>query len=157
MKKNWPPTPPDLLVLEEFGRFRRLLNLHFTNALRPLGLGVKQAALLRFLAKRGKASLAELSRDTLTDPAAMTRLVKVLMGQGLVRQKDHPTDKRRWELALTFRGVELALKIESVVSDLASRSLRALPAAEKSGFSKTLKKLSESFLKEKNNLVPLSE
>src|ERR1035441_859335 len=85
----------DLQLLEEFGRCRRTLNLHFGNALRPLGLGAKQGSLLRFLSKRGKACLADLSRDTQTDPASMTKIVNQLLKEELIKQGEHPTDKRR--------------------------------------------------------------
>jgi DNA-binding MarR family transcriptional regulator len=131
----------DFQVLENFGRFRRALNLHFGNALRRLGLGVKQAALLRFLAKRGKASLAELSRDTLTDPAAMSRLVHAMLEGGILVQKDHPTDKRRWELALTPRGKKLALEVENVFFIQSGETLKTLSSAEKNQFSEILQKL----------------
>lgn len=157
MNINFLPTHPDLLLLEDFARFRRALNLHFSNALRPLGLGVKQASLLRFLAKRGKASLAELSRDTLTDPAAMTRLVNVLLEGGLVSQKAHPTDKRRWVLALTPRGEKLTQRVEGVYLRLSEGSLKVLSTAEKTRFSNILKKLFQHLSREKITALPSNE
>jgi len=136
-------TNSDLLLLEDFSRFRRTLNLYFTNGLKTLGLGVKQASLLRNLAKRGKASLAELSRDTMTDPAAMTRLVNDMIKNGIVRQQDHPTDKRRWELALTPQGKTLALEVEKIFVVQAEETLVVLSTAEKKFFSQTLQKLTQ--------------
>ncbi len=156
MKSKPVQSNPDLLLLEDFARFRRALNLHFSNALRPLGLGVKQASLLRFLAKRGKASLAELSRDTMTDPAAMTRVVNVLLGGGLVSQKEHPTDKRRWVLALTPRGQRLTVEVERIYLLLSEGSLKALSAGEKTRFSNILKKLFQYLSVEKNEAIPMA-
>jgi len=151
MNQKPSKTNPDLRLLEEFGAFRRALNLYFTNALRSVDLGVKQASLLRFLAKRGKASLAELSRDTLTDPAAMTRLVTVLLKQGVIRQKEHATDKRCWELALTPQGQKMAAEVEKIYQRLAETILENLSVEEKSGFSKILQKLSLSLSNKKRN------
>jgi MarR family transcriptional regulator, lower aerobic nicotinate degradation pathway regulator len=132
----------DLKTLEEFGQVRRNLNLLFTNALRPLGLGVKQALILRFLSKRGKASLAELSRDTFTDPAGMTRVITVLMKQGVLCQKEHATDKRRWEMALTPQGKKIAADLEKLYLSLSEKVFKGISTAEKNQFSKTLQKLS---------------
>jgi DNA-binding MarR family transcriptional regulator len=143
-KQNKPGR--DLKTLEEFGQFRRGLNLLFTSALRTLGLGVKQASILRFLSQRGKASLAELSRDTLTDPAGMTRVIGVLLKQGVLYQKEHATDKRRWEMALTPKGRKLAADVEKLYSSLSEQVFKDLTDGEKTGLSKTLQKLSRSLL-----------
>ena len=133
----------DLKTLEDFGQVRRGLNLVFSNALRPLGLGVKQAMILRFLSKRGKASLAELSRDTLTDPAGMTRVINVLMKQGVLYQKEHATDKRRWEMALTPKGKKITADLEKLYLSLSEKTFKGLSDSEKNQFSKTLQKLSK--------------
>ncbi len=142
-------THSDLQLLEAFGRCRRSLSLHFNNALRPLGLGVKQAPILRFLSKRGKASPAELSRDTLTDPAAMTKMVNQLLKQGLLRQGEHPTDKRRWELSLTPKGEKLAAEIEKIYRLLSEVALETLSSGEKKNFTQTLQKITQHLSKEK--------
>lgn len=145
----------DLQLLEEFGHCRRALSHHFNNALRPLGLSAKQGALLRFLSKRGKACLADLSRDTMTDPAAMTKMTNLLLKQGLVRQGEHPTDKRRWVLALTPRGGKLASRAEEVYLGLAGEILKVLGPAEKHDFSKILQKLTGHL--EKHLSVPINK
>jgi DNA-binding MarR family transcriptional regulator len=144
----------DLKTLEEFGQFRRGLNLLFTSALRDLGLGVKQALILRFLSKRGKASLAELSRDTLTDPAGMTRVIGVLLKQKVLCQKEHATDKRRWEMALTPKGQKLAAGVEKLYLSLSEQVFKELTVEEKTGLSKTLQKLSRSLSNRKKRPEP---
>lgn len=145
-------TSSDLKTLEEFGQFRRNLNLLFTNALRTLGLGVKQALILRFLSKRGKASLAELSRDTFTDPAGMTRVISALLKQEVIYQKEHATDKRRWEMALTPRGKKLADDVEKLYARLSERVFEGISTKEKNSFTKTLQKLSLSLSQKKLGL-----
>lgn len=141
MKKN----PPDVRLLEAFGRLRRTLNLYYTQAVKPLGLGVKQSAFLRLLAKEGKASLAELSRATLTDPAATTRAVNLLRKRGLVRQAEHPTDKRRWELALTPQGESQAERVQKAYGEVARRVSEALTPSERNAFGAILLKLIGAF------------
>ncbi len=151
MKIN-TPLPSDLQTLEEFGQFRRNLNLLFTNALRPLGLGVKQALILRFLSKRGKASLAELSRDTATDPAGMTRVVGVLMKQKVLHQNEHATDKRRWVMSLTPKGKKLAEDVEELYLSLSQQVFKGLSQKEKTQFAKTLQKLSRGLPRKSDRL-----
>jgi DNA-binding MarR family transcriptional regulator len=143
----------DLHILEEFGRCRRALNLHFGNALRPLGLGSKQGSLLRFLSKRGKACLADLSRDTQTDPAAMTKIVNLLLKEKLVRQGEHPTDKRRWVLVLTPQGEKLAAEVEKIYQALSEGVLEVLGPGDKSHFLKTLQKITLHLSGEKQSAV----
>jgi DNA-binding MarR family transcriptional regulator len=144
--------PNDIKTLEEFGQFRRSLNLLFTNALRPLGLGVKQALILRFLSKRGKASLAELSRDTATDPAGMTRVIGVLMKQKVLHQSEHATDKRRWVMSLTPKGKKLAEDVEDIYRSLSDQILKVLGREEKDQFTQTLQKLSRGLSQKKERL-----
>lgn len=150
--------PNDLKTLEEFGQFRRSLNLLFTNALRPLGLGVKQALILRFLSKRGKASLAELSRDTATDPAGMTRVTGVLMKQKVIRQDEHATDKRRWVMSLTPKGQKLAADVEDLYLSLSQQIFKALNTEEKAQFAQALRKLSRGLPQRRDRLdIPVGE
>ena len=144
-------------MLEDFSRFRRSLTHYFTNGLKSLNIGLKQAALLRVLTKRGKASLAELSRDTLTDPAAMTRLVNDMLKNGFLLQKDHPTDKRRWELALTARGKKLAAEVQKIYLVLANESMKTLSPVEKNQFSATLQKLHQNLSDKKNSALTTAQ
>jgi DNA-binding MarR family transcriptional regulator len=141
--KAHPPSA-DLQLLEEFGRCRRALSLYFNHALRSQGLGTKQASILRFLAKRGKASLADLSRDTLTDPAAMTKMVNHLLKDDLVRQSEHPTDKRRWELTLSPQGLKLASRVETLYAKRAGEALEILTTSERSAFGSILCKVASN-------------
>ena len=135
----------DLPLLEAFGRLRRTLNLYFTQAVRPLGVGAKQAALIRLLARQKTASLAELSRYTLTDPAATTRAVNLLLKRGWVRQAEHPTDKRRWQMALTPQGEKQAAQVEKAYEEIAEKVSGSLTVAERKAFAKTLLKLDSVF------------
>ena len=136
---------PDLKLLEKVGQFRRGLNLLATHVLRPLGIGPKQASFLWHLSRRGKASLAELSKMTLTDPAAAGRLAKVLQKKGVIERRDHPTDQRSWEVQLTVRGAQLAKQVERAYEQLAEKAVRPLSAAEKKEFSNILDKLLGDF------------
>ena len=140
---------PDLKLLEKYGQFRRGLNLLATQILRPLGIGPKQASFLWHLSRRGKASLADLSKATLTDPTAAGRLAKVLIKRGVMERRDHPTDQRSWEVKLTPKGVQLAAEIEKAYEDLAERAVKPLTAGEKKQFSDILDKLLGSMGKAK--------
>lgn len=137
-------TTSDLQLLEKYGQLRRGLNLLATQILRPLGIGPKQASFLRHLSRHGKASLSDLSKSTLTDPAAAGRLVKVLQKRGVIERRDHPTDQRSWEVELTTRGMQLVKEVEKAYQRLAEKAVKPLSIAEKKEFSNLLDKLLDS-------------
>jgi MarR family transcriptional regulator, transcriptional regulator for hemolysin len=118
-------------VLENFGRFRRGLNLLAVKELKPLGLGLKQAKMLSYLAKHSESSHAELARHTITDPAATGRIVEVLVKRGLLVQKAHPTDRRRWMLSLSPEGRVLAKKTEAAYERVEAVLTASMKAAER--------------------------
>lgn len=95
--------------------------------------------------------MAELSRDTLTDPAAMTRMVSVLLKGRMVSQKAHPTDKRRWELALAPRGEKLTSEVEKIYLALSVGALQILSESEKAQFSRILQKLIQHVSRKKTS------
>ncbi len=60
-------------ALEKFGKLRRRLNLSFTQSLKPLGIGPKQAVLLHHLCNYGTSSPAGLSCATITGSRGQPR------------------------------------------------------------------------------------
>jgi DNA-binding MarR family transcriptional regulator len=130
-----------LWVLESFGQMRRQLNVIFYRRLRPLSIGPKQAILLRQLHKTQPASLAELSRTTQTNPAATGRAVDGLIKKGCILQIDHPTDRRRWKLSLSEKGLVMAKEIDNIASDIACVLCQPLDALERTELARLMTKM----------------
>lgn len=133
-------------IIESFGRFRRAVNLLLVQELKPLGLGSKQASMLRYLAAHRRCSHADLARHTITDPAATGRIVDTLVRRGLVLRAEHPSDRRRWMLSLTPQGRQAADKIASVFKGMAGVLASPLGPRERMELVATLDKISDSLV-----------
>ena len=67
-------------------------------------LSLPQFRTLVYLENHPGASLAQVAEHIGLTPPSMSRLIDGLVGQGLVRRRSHPRDRRRIELALTIKG-----------------------------------------------------
>jgi DNA-binding MarR family transcriptional regulator len=131
-------------ILERFGRFKRAMNLLMVKDIKPLGLGPKQASMLRYLSNNPESSHADLARHTVTDPAATGRVVAGMIARGLVRQMEHPSDKRRWVLSLTPRGRTLARRITVHVDEMAKHIAAPLNSKERKILIELLDRIEDS-------------
>ena len=120
-------------LLDSYRRFRRTVNLLAVKEFKPLGLGTKQASLLRHLGELGQCSHADLARLTSTDPAATGRILDELIRRGLVSRAEHPTDRRRWVLSLSPEGRALAVKIQACFVNMAGEMAAPLESALRAG------------------------
>jgi DNA-binding MarR family transcriptional regulator len=129
-------------ALEKFGKLRRTVNLFALHRFKGVsGTGVKQAVFLRHLLSQGPCSPAELSRATVTDPAAVHRAVKTLLARKMVERRPHPTDQRQWRILLTPRGTRVAREIESAYAEVAAWFVSPLGPAEKDSLVRLLDRL----------------
>jgi DNA-binding MarR family transcriptional regulator len=131
-------------LLDGYRRFRRSVNLLAVKELKPLGLGTKQASLIRHLGEQGRCSHADLARLTGTDPAATGRILDGLIRRGLVAREEHPSDRRRWVLTLSPTGRPLAAKIQAAFHGVAKKMAAPLSAQERDQLIRLLDKLSDA-------------
>jgi DNA-binding MarR family transcriptional regulator len=124
-------TIEDLSLLMAFGKIRRQLNLKATHALKPMGIGPKQAMFLRELRTLKTSSLSELARLTETDPGATGKIIGTLIKKGWVKQTDHPEDRRQWLVSLTKDGIKATKELDGIFQRLAKEFCKPLPAREK--------------------------
>ena len=142
--------PSAVQILEDFGEIRRHINVIALRDLRPLGIGQKQAMILRRLAKNPNSSLADLSRATMSDPAAVTRAIDSLEKAEWVVKAEHPTDRRRWVLALTPLGKKQIGALDEIVKSISKIMTDSLDKNE-------LEVLAEMFGKIKTAMAKLTE
>jgi DNA-binding MarR family transcriptional regulator len=141
-------------IIESFGRFKRAVNLLAVQELKPLGLGSKQASVLRYLAAHRRCSHADLARHTITDPAAAGRIVDTLIRRGLVLRKEHPSDRRRWMLSLTPQGRQAAERIAAVFKGMAAVLASPLNTRERLELVAALDKVADSLAAKSSNIKP---
>lgn len=127
--KSSPPAT-EILVLQAFGRAKLKLAELAVETCKPLGLGPLQAGLVRRLGELKTASLAELSRLMGLDPAAIGRAVDTLIKKGWVLRIDHPSDRRRWQLSLSPKGLKLLARVQAQYAKIAAQFCGSLGAAD---------------------------
>jgi DNA-binding MarR family transcriptional regulator/GNAT superfamily N-acetyltransferase len=98
------PARDGAAALRDFNRF-------YTRRIGVLGAGLldtrfslTEARLLWELAQRPHLSAGELARELELDAGYLSRLIKGLRAQGLVRARRAAADRRRWQLTLTAAG-----------------------------------------------------
>ena len=83
------------------------------------------------LLQSGRATTPqELSRCTLSDAGAMTRLLDRLVAKGLVERERSDTDRRVVQLTLTAAGHEAAAQVPYVLADVNNQFLAGFSHAE---------------------------
>jgi DNA-binding MarR family transcriptional regulator len=129
---------------EKFRAVRSQLNLIFTQNLKHLEIGPKQAVMLRHVDSTGKCSLADLSRATATDPAAVNRAVASMIFRGLLQRQEHESDHRCWQVSLTEKGRKMALEIDRIYAKVADFLVAPLNNEERHTLVSLLDKVAES-------------
>jgi DNA-binding MarR family transcriptional regulator len=125
-------------ILEKFFRLKRALGLRAVHELKELGIGPKQASILYCIHKHGPISSAKLAEHTLSDPAAITRSVDLLVDIDMVEKKDASNDRRAWELHLTSKGEKMAKEIGHKQEAFATEVFSKLSAKDRTAFSELL-------------------
>jgi DNA-binding MarR family transcriptional regulator len=117
-------------------KFREALNLAYQrfNALqrgekRCFGVTMSQCVALETLHREGPMPVRELAERMGLDTSTVTRLVDVLVRDGLVRRaRDEAGDRRRVFVSLSESGRELVRRLEGCADDYCERILERIPA-----------------------------
>lgn len=105
--------PVTLLRAREavMNRFRPVLNRH--------GITEQQWRVLRLLEKHAETvDASELAHRCCLLMPSLTRIVRGLEGDGLLRRQVHATDKRRLRISITAKGRRL---VEQIAPEMAQR------------------------------------
>ncbi|MBW1638963.1 MULTISPECIES: MarR family winged helix-turn-helix transcriptional regulator [Microbacterium] len=92
----------------EFGElFSRVRRLYLAGAERVApGLSPGAYKMFSLIARRGEMTASELAERTLSDKSLVSRMVRELEGQGLIRRIPDPRDKRSSLLSATPEGLD---------------------------------------------------
>ncbi len=93
------------------------------------GVTMSQCMTLELLHQRGRCSVRELAEGLALDTSTVTRVVDVLVRDGLVlRARDEKEDRRRVFVSLSASGRRLALKLEASADEYCARILERIPS-----------------------------
>jgi DNA-binding MarR family transcriptional regulator len=107
--------------------------LHHTRAdqlMERIGLYRGQAILLMILSRHDGITHSEIAEKLRISPAAATKVIKRMEGEGYVRRRADPTDERVSRVYLQDRGRALIAEIEGAFGKLDRAMFEGLPEPE---------------------------
>lgn len=119
------------------------INQHTTAALRPLGLSVQQFNILRILRGRGgKPATVKLLTERMLDKMSnASRLVDKLKEKELVRRQECEEDRRRVDIVITQKGLDVIAHASEAVEQGMADDLARLSEEEHEILSRLLDRL----------------
>lgn len=125
-------------------RLREVARLHFQAqraAIAECGAGSMECQALLELGRRGRCSQSELTGALGTDKAWVSRCVRALATQGLVRRMQDPVDRRVATLALTRAGRARARDLNRRLNALSANLVRTLAREDRAAAGRILSSL----------------
>jgi DNA-binding MarR family transcriptional regulator len=109
--------------------------------LEPKGITHAQWSALFMLDRRRASTVAELARETQSDPGAMTRLLDRLEAKGFCRRQRSTDDRRVVRIELTPEGEVAAQEVPVVLTQVLNEHLAGFSKAEWSQLKDMLKRM----------------
>jgi len=119
------------------------INQTTASALKPFGLSLQQFNILRILRGRaGKPATIKLLTERMLDKMSnASRLVDKLKEKGLVDRQECPTDRRRVDIVITEKGLDMVKRASSAVENTRAKQFESLTDSEAETLSHLLDKL----------------
>jgi|SRR5215208_7989249 len=111
---------------------------------RDVGISGPKYFVLRVLAEEGSVSQGEIAHLSGVDPSRITRLAKLLEGEGLIERTRDPADNRVVRMSLTSEGRQAFETATERSEVFRSRVRRALSEEEHRELRRLLGKLTEA-------------
>lgn len=112
---------------------------------RCFGVTMSQCVTLEFLQQEGPQTVCELATSLGLDTSTVTRVVDVLVRDGLLRRaRDEQQDRRRVFVSLTERGRRMAEKLEACADAYCERILSRVPAGRRDAVLQALRVLADA-------------
>ena len=108
------------------------------------GLTLPQCGAIETLALNGKQPMNELSRQMGVTISTMTRIVNILVRDGLVAREESPDDRRKVCIVLTESGGVMAGKLQKCSTDYSSAIFSRIPGAKREQVLESLELLIDS-------------
>ncbi len=115
---------------------------------RELGVTGPQRLVVRLLDESPGTTAGALAQALHLDPGTMTGIIQRLQRDRLVRRAADPHDERRFLLALTPRGRQLATRRDGTIEGLVSEAAGKMSAADLRAAERVLESLASALLGE---------
>lgn len=121
---------PDTLTQAGLGTLaaavRRRLKHVVGARLVPYGLTIQQSWVMLVLLEHGPSSLHPLAQQTWMDDPTASRVVKALVGRGLLRTQPDPRHGRRILINLTPEALPMAQELQQIVAGIRASLVQGL-------------------------------
>ncbi|MFN7958449.1 MAG: MarR family transcriptional regulator [Holophagaceae bacterium] len=121
---------PDTLTQASLGTLaaavRRRLKHVVGARLVPYGLTIQQAWVMLVLLEHGPSSLHPLAQQVWMDDPTASRVVKAMVGRGLLRTQPDPRHGRRILISLTPEAQPTALELQKMVAGVRASIVRGM-------------------------------
>ncbi len=127
-----------------FYNMSRLISLYHRRldvALKPLGIDTPRWRILSILAKRGTASVTEVSEEAVMLMSTTAKIIRRMADQGLVGTSVSQRDARSVEVSLTPLGAETLAVVQRKVDAVAARSFLDVPETDIDALTATTRKM----------------
>ena len=98
----------------------RALTQIYDDALRPIGLGANQVAVLSVIGATGPIGMSDLAHHLVMDRTTLTRNLKPLLDAGYIESREG-TDRRRRLIELTSKGERILTDAVPLWQDVQTR------------------------------------
>ena len=123
----------------------------FRTQLKHLNLTLPQIMLISSIPIDG-IDMTSLSRKLGIDNSTLTRLIRILLENGIVKKTSNPVDKRSIIVSLSRKGESLQLKIEKEMDLFISALYKNIPMENREELNESLSAFHWSVSKHKLNL-----
>lgn len=110
-----------------------------------IDITVDQWVLLKQIGEKPGLSQVELAQATFKDPAAILRIMSILLRKDLVKRSARPDDKRTNEVYLTKAGQALVVQLIPLIQGVRAVGLEGLSEEEAETVKRLMKKIYQNF------------
>ncbi len=129
-------------LLQQIGRTGRAMHAAFES---EVGIALTKWRILQALSESGKRSQKELSAGLAMDPGLLTRQLKQMEQDGLVKRKSAKEDNRMTLVELTEEGRSLFESLQEKRTNFSEKSLSGLPEEKLTIAMEILKAMEQRF------------
>ncbi|MEL6649510.1 MAG: MarR family transcriptional regulator [Bacteroidota bacterium] len=110
-----------------------------------IDLTVDQWVLLKQLGEKPGLSQVELANATFKDPAAILRIIQILLRKKLVKRSARPEDKRTYEVYLTKEGKALVARLIPLIQGVRAVGVEGFTDEEVEMAKSLMKRIYQNF------------
>lgn len=110
-----------------------------------IDITIDQWVVLKRISEEVGISQVEIANTTYKDPAAITRILDILVKKELVNRMAKFDDRRAFEIHLTKKGAALVSRATPLAQEIREKGLRGLSERETKVLTKALKKIYDNF------------